>query len=103
MNKVFCVIGVMDSGSGSLTYPEDFEFEGFFETEKEAQDHADDLNKSNGLQDFGTRIPENEDGDEEDEESDEDEEGDYEGPTDETFYVVEEFKNLSKNKKGKKG
>lgn len=98
MKKVFCVIGVMDSGSGSLTYPEDFEFVGFFETDKEAQAHADELNRSNGIRDFGTRISENEDGDEEEEE---DEDGDFDGPTDETVYTVEEFKFLG-SKKGKK-
>lgn len=44
MDKVYVVAGYMNTGSGSLTYPEDFDTIGFFETRKEAQDHADELN-----------------------------------------------------------
>jgi hypothetical protein len=45
MKTVHVVFGYRNSGSGSLTFPEDFEFEGFYENKKDAQDHCDRLNR----------------------------------------------------------
>lgn len=45
MDKVYVVSGHRNSGSGSLTYPEDFETVGFYDNQKDAQDHCDRLNK----------------------------------------------------------
>ncbi len=38
--KLFLVIGVTQSGSGSLTWPEDFDICGVFESETEADDYC---------------------------------------------------------------
>jgi len=48
--KVFLVMGVMDTGSGSLTFPEDFNLKGVWTDETDARAHADLLNReSQGL------------------------------------------------------
>lgn len=79
MDKVYVVFGFMNTGSGSLTYPEDFEFEGFYDNEKDAQGHIDRLNGENGVDEDG-----------EWDENHEDEDDDYDG----MVYQVEEVKNL---------
>jgi hypothetical protein len=44
MDKVFVVFGYRNSGSGSLTYPEDFDVKGFYVSREDAQSHCDRLN-----------------------------------------------------------
>ena len=39
--QFFLVIGVNDTGSGTLTWPEDFHVVGVFDDEKRAEEHAD--------------------------------------------------------------
>lgn len=50
INEVHVVFGYMNTGSGSLTYPDDFETVGFYEDKVEAQEHVDRLNKENGYE-----------------------------------------------------
>jgi hypothetical protein len=45
MKTVYVVLGYKNSGSGSLTYPEDLEFEGFYQSQQDAQDLCDRLNQ----------------------------------------------------------
>ncbi len=45
VKKIHVVFGYMNSGSGSLTFPEDFDILGFYEDEKDAKAHCDLLNK----------------------------------------------------------
>ena len=42
--KMYCVVGVAGTGSGSLTFPEDFDFAGVFIDKVKAQKHADGMN-----------------------------------------------------------
>lgn len=42
--QMFFVYGYAQSGSGSLTFPEDFDFVGFFHSENEAQELVKKLN-----------------------------------------------------------
>lgn len=42
--KLFLVIGVTGTGSGSLTWPEDFDIVGVYETEKLAKARAKSMN-----------------------------------------------------------
>lgn len=56
MKDIYVVFSVMDSCSGSLTFPEDFSFEGFYEKESDAQDHVERENTKNGVVDFGERV-----------------------------------------------
>lgn len=53
--KVFLVLGVKASGSGSLTYPEDFELEEVWLDEEKAKDRARELNKKS-VEDYGLDI-----------------------------------------------
>jgi len=43
-NQVFMVIGYKQTGSGTLTYPEDFDIQGVFTTRGDATKHAKKLN-----------------------------------------------------------
>lgn len=45
IKTIHVVFGYANSGSGSLTFPEDFNFVGFYESHQDAQDHCDRLNK----------------------------------------------------------
>ena len=45
VKNIYVVFGYNNGGSGSLTFPEDFEFEGFYESEEDAKSHVDRLNK----------------------------------------------------------
>lgn len=45
--QVFLVVGVMNTGSGSLTWPEDFHMEGVFDNQEDAQEFCDELNSDN--------------------------------------------------------
>jgi hypothetical protein len=98
MKDIYVVFSVMDTGSGSLTFPEDFNFVGYYEKEKDAQDHVERENLKNGIVDFGERVFDEskryESSDDEDEE-DEDEEV-YDGPTDEDVFTYEKLSNLTK-------
>ena len=93
MKDIYVVFSVMDSGSGSLTFPEDFSFEGYYEKEKDAQDHVERENTKNGIVDFGERVHEESDDEDEDEDKD-----DYDGPTDEIVFTYEKLSDLKKKK-----
>lgn len=45
--KMFVVIGVMNSGSGSLTWMEDFDLVGIYDNEEDAQSDCDARNPVN--------------------------------------------------------
>jgi len=51
--KTFLVLGYLDTGSGTLTFPEDFDFIGSYTDQEEAQKHVDLLNKREGHGDDG--------------------------------------------------
>ena len=93
MKEVYVVVGVMDSGSASLTFPEDFEIKGFFTEREDACTYCENLNTENGVVTFGERIS-----DEDSDPDDEDHEEDTGGPTDEMVYEVWDVKDLSKKK-----
>lgn len=93
MKDIYVVFSVMDSGSGSLTFPEDFDFVGFYENEKDARDHVERENEKNGIVDFGQRVSSDEDEEDDDEEFDDDGE-----PTDEVVFTYEKLSNLKKKK-----
>lgn len=42
--QMFAVIGVMDTGSGTLTWMEDFDLVGVYDNEKDAQKDCDERN-----------------------------------------------------------
>jgi hypothetical protein len=88
IKEVYVVFGYMNSGSGSLTYPEDFETEGFYLVRKDAQDHVDRLNRENGIDENGDWL--------DDEEEDHDDQYDqYDG----MVYTVDVVENISHQKK----
>ena len=78
-SKTFLVLGYVDSGSGSLTFPEDFDFVGAYTDKDEAQEHVDLLNRKNG-----TKDPYGDDEDEDD------------GCSDEMVYTVWDVKTMKK-------
>jgi len=86
MKEVHVVFGYANTGSGSLTFPEDFDFEGYYESKKDAQDHVDRLNKENGVDESGEWLDEEEEHDDQ-----------YDG----TVYTFYSLKNLKTKKKGK--
>jgi len=47
--KVFLLLSVCNSGSGSLTWPEDFDLKAVYEDEGEADAEAERLNDANGV------------------------------------------------------
>lgn len=79
--KVFIVTGHTNTGSGTLTYPEDFSVVGVFLTPEQANAHALNLNAGNN-----TVFDENEGQWIESGDTDEDEDSEYDG----TVYEVEE-------------
>lgn len=56
MKKVYVVLGYMNTGSASLTFPEDFDIEGFYENKKDAQAHCDRLNPEEESDDDGDQM-----------------------------------------------
>jgi len=79
IKEVHVVFGYMNTGSASLTYPEDFDTVGFYESEEDAQAHVDRLNKENGVDENGEWDDDHED-----------EDDDYDG----MVYIVDTLKNL---------
>jgi hypothetical protein len=47
--KLYLVLGVMNTGSGSLTYPEDFDFDRVYTKPKDAQKRVNELNDREGV------------------------------------------------------
>ena len=85
MMKVWLVIGYMGTGSGTLTYPEDFDLVGVFDTAEEAAALAEEKNAARGP------CPECEDElDVEDPEDDPTFDDDCPHERDEMLYAVEE-------------
>lgn len=91
MDKVYVVFGYMNTGSGSLTYPEDFETVGFYEKEEDARAHVKRLNDEEGVPSCCRDHWEVEDSDEDEEEEDED----YDG----MVYTVDVLENLKTKKR----
>lgn len=85
--QVHVVFGFMNTGSGSLTFPEDFNFKGFFVDMEDAQAEVKRLNDEEEVP-RSCRLDEDE-GSIDDEE---DEGDDYDG----MIYTFETVKNLSK-------
>lgn len=79
--ELFLVIGVAQSGSGSLTWPEDFDIVGVFESEERALARAKEMNPKD--------MP-----DPDSEEYDE-----YGTDSDETIYEVHPVSSFSKGKR----
>lgn len=82
VKEVYVVFGYANTGSGSLTWPEDFEIEGFYENKRDAQAHVDRLNDENGVDECGEYT------------DDEEHDDQYDG----TVYTVETVKNLKSKK-----
>jgi hypothetical protein len=82
MKTIYVVFGYMNTGSCSLTYPEDFETVGFYEVKDECQEHVDRLNTENGVDQNGEWL------DQDDVQHDD--------PYDGMMYVVDVLENLSK-------
>lgn len=64
---MFLVTGHNNGGSGSMTYPEDFETHGLYTTEKGAKDARDELQRKENVRYCGENDIDVEDFDEEDE------------------------------------
>jgi hypothetical protein len=58
IKEIYVVFGCMNTGSASLTYPEDFETVGFYEKKEDAQAHVDRLNEENGTNEQGEWLEE---------------------------------------------
>jgi hypothetical protein len=85
MAKAYLVVGFMNTGSGSLTFPEDFDFIAIYMNEAEADKHAAQLNRESGAPD-----PDAEDYDE----------NDYDPTSDEMRYETYGVELMTKAPKG---
>jgi hypothetical protein len=80
MKTIYAVFGYANTGSGSLTFPEDFDFKGFFEVKSDAQAYVDALNTENGVDEGGEWL----------------DDGEAIDPYDGTVYTFYDLNNLKK-------